>query len=260
MSYNKKLQTNYSLSNIRCIKQFWIIIFLLLVPVFLSGQKTQKIYDAYKPHWIVSVGGGPSVAYTDVKQKAFLPVSIPKNEWKFNANLVLNREIHPLLKVRGQLIYSALSGVNEQMDKYFNTELYETNLTASVNLKNIFIPYNRNQLFYFSAFTGFGLCFFNTDLHRLSDDYLISLRGHGAGSGIGGRALEGLFIFGFEVEYKLNYNWGIWFEASDRWMKSDQLDIETAGFPYDSYAITSLGISFKFAHKPSGYPMVEEPF
>jgi hypothetical protein len=259
MSRNKKLPSKHCDINFNWINQFWIIIFFLIFPTTLLGQKATKKYVSFKPHWIISIGAGPSIAFTDVKKNALFPVSTPKSEWKFNANLLLIREINPQFKLHGQLIYSTLSGVNEQMDKYFNSDLFETNLTLSINIKNLFIPYHKNETFHFGAFTGFGLCFFNTDLHRLSDDYLISLRGHGAGSGFDGRALEGIFIFGFEADYKLDYNWGIRFETSARWMKSDQLEIEIAGFPYDSYLITSLGISYKLAHKPSGYPLVEEP-
>lgn len=259
MSHKKKLTSNHRQLNINRIDHYWFIIFFLFFPSIIFGQNFSKNYVSYKPHWIISIGWGSSIAFTDVKQNALFPVTSPKSEWKFNANLILIREINPLFKLQGQLIYARLSGVNEQMDKYFNSDLLETNLTLSINIKNLFIPYHKNETFHFGAFTGFGLCFFNTDLHRLSDDYLFSLRGHGAGSGIGGRAMEGLAIFGFEIEYKLDYNWGIRFETSARWMKSDQLDIEIAGFQYDAYLITSLGISYKLAHKPSGYPLVEEP-
>lgn len=235
-----------------------LILFLLLMTSFGKGfsQNKKSYWSQLQKKWILSAGFGPANGMTDVNQEGFFPVSSPKNEWAINGNFALRLDINSKISFRGQIIYSGLNGVNEKIDRYYNSKFYETNFTIGIHLLPLLHADNQALNTSVLLFIGTGLISFDTELYKLSNSELVGLRGHGHGSGFRGGALEGIAILGGEFDYKLNQNWSISFETSFRWMKSDELDIYKSNGLMDAYHLTSVGLVYSLFHE-FPYPVVK---
>lgn len=231
-------------------KLFWKILFsgavILLFSQVLSAQDTSESHG-FSPTWQIKFHGGTSIFFGDIKQNPVWPLSSDHNEWSFAGGLNLEYQISPVFAVGIQGLYGQLSGTKKKYDVYFVNNYYESNLFTNINFNNLFGSKRTTRLFSVYGLLGVGLVQFTTQLRSLTTGATIKASGEGgAGSGIKGRTLEGILIYGLGVNFRLNNSWVIQLESANRTMNSDAQDVWVSGYPYDIYNYTSLGFVYKF--------------
>lgn len=223
-----------------------------------TGNQTVTEGSAFKGRWTLSVGGGPTLFFGDMKQYRYYPVTNYESEWRFGGNLTLERSISPVFSIRGQGLYSELAGTRRAWKSYFNAELIEFNLSTAVNLNNLIGGFLRDKALSINIIVGLGVLNYNTTVYELGSNKTLSQLGYGSGIGIGGRTLEGMLMGGLGIDYHLNDNWAIRFESANRGINSDLLDNYANMFKYDVYNHTSLGIAYTFNRRIGRIKLVPE--
>ncbi len=218
----------------------------LLTIMLLFVNQHVNAQSGPTPNWQINLNTGTSIFFGDIKQYRIWPISNYENEWRFGGGLTVSRQFSSVFGLRGQGIYGQLSGTRRSWNRYFQNDYFELNLNTTINLNNL-IGTSRDDRFvnfYFTA--GVGLLNYNSTLYTLNTKKKVAEQGNGNGKGIGGRTLEGILTGGFGVDFRLNNNWSINLESTNRIMNSDKLDTWVSGFPYDVYNYTSIGISYRF--------------
>lgn len=160
----------------------------------------------------------------------------------------MEKQFSPVFGLRGQALPGQLAGSRRQRKLQFQTDYYEFSLQSSLNINNIFARYNESRPVNVYILLGLGLCNYNTELMDMTTKASIRKVGFGNGKGIQGRTLEGVFIGGLGLDFRLSDRLSIRLESADRIMNSDMLDASVGGFKYDVYNYSSLGISYKFGY------------
>jgi len=186
-----------------------------------------------KSYWELNGNFGASLFYGDIKQYQWVPA---KEEWRFGGGVQFGRQFSYVFGLRGQFLYGKLKGVKKEWDTYFTSDYYETNLNVTMNLNNLFGKNKRSDRFFnVYLLAGIGLTQYNSTIYELSTDKIIARVGHGYGSGIKGRTLEGILTGGLGVDFRINDNFRINLETANRAMNSDFMDHWVNGFKYDIY-------------------------
>jgi opacity protein-like surface antigen len=197
--------------------------------------------------WRVSLGVGTALFFGDIKQYNFYPVFNNKSEWRFNANLIIEKQLSPVFSLRGQGVYAHYAGTKREWDRNFVAKNTEFNLNTAIDLNNLFGRDRKDRFFTTSVILGVGLINFNSTLYELSSGNLVAQGGFGNGSGINGQTLEGIVIGGFSFDFRLDDTWSLRLETANRIINSDLFDLTASGgFKYDVYNNTSIGISYTF--------------
>jgi len=228
---------------IKCLIIFTILIFIYPFETF--SQSYNKV-SYFKSYWQLSLNGGTSLFFGDIKQYQFAPVSNYESEWRFAGGAMLNKQISPIFGIRGQFLYGKLAGTRRPSNLYFEADYIEFNLNTTIGLRNIFQKYKPTQFWNAYLLFGIGLTNHNTELMELNTKKVIKRVGHGSGKSFGGRTLEGMLLGGIGLDLRVSNRVNINLETANRILNSDDLDGRVSGFKYDVYNYTSLGIAFKF--------------
>jgi hypothetical protein len=205
-----------------------------------------KSYTQWSNDWRITLGGGTSLFFGDIKQYTFYPVFKNKSEWRFGTSLLIEKQISPVFSLRGQALYNHLVGTRRSWDRNFIAENIEFNLNTAIDINNLLGRDRKDRFFTTSLIFGIGLANFNSTLYALSSSSVLATNGFGNGSGIGGRTLEGILMAGASFDFRLDDNWSLRLESANRIMNSDYLDLYSSHFKYDVYNYTSVGISYTF--------------
>ncbi len=237
------------------ILRYPFIVLLFAILSFSYGQTNKTFY----PYWELNANGGLSTFFGDLRQNNLIPASNSNfSEWKFGGGIQFGRQFSPVFGLRLQLLTGeVLGGINE-MDRYFESNYYEANLNATINLNNLIGQYNPDRKVNFYLVAGVGATNFNSELKEISTDNAIAYQGYGNGSGLGGRTLETILTGGLGIDYKISDKVSLNFESVTRGMNSDYMDLYEGGTKYDMYNYTSLGLSFRFGHKKRKAAPVEK--
>ncbi|MBU3928507.1 MAG: hypothetical protein KKB74_11935, partial [Bacteroidetes bacterium] len=200
----------------------------------------------FQRHWMFNASGGTSLFFGDIKQYQYMPVTNYENEWRFAGGLQLGFQISPVFGVRAQGLNGQLAGTRRPSNLYFEANYIEFNLNSTISIRNIFFPYQDDQLWDVYLVAGIGLTNYNSELMELSTKKVLRKVGYGNGNGINGRTIEGILIGGMGLKFRLTDQWALNLESSNRGLNSDMLDGRESGFKYDVYNYSSLGITFKF--------------
>ena len=223
------------------LKTLFISTFILFS--FLSTAQNRS-------YWDIQLNAGTSLFFGDIKQYNIAPVSNYENEWRMGFGLQAGRQLSYVFGLRGQFLYGKLAGTRREWKRYFNADYYETNLNATMNLNNLFGKNKRSDRFFNTyLIVGIGLTQYNSTVYELGTDKILHQVGHGNGSGIKGRSLEGILTGGLGVDFRINDHFRINLESVNRALNSDNLDHWEKGFKYDIYNYTSIGVSYRFGLK-----------
>jgi len=221
---------------------------LTLLSISMSAQNVTR-YNTFIPHFQVGLNVGSSVFFGDIKQNQFWPVtSNDISEWKYGGGLNLNYQFTPSIGIRLNGMYGQLTGLRTDKDLYFNSNYWETNINATFNFNNIFGKPRVNRLFNFYGILGAGVTQYTTILRTMSENVTIRTVGVEMGSGIKGRALQGIMLYGLGCDFRVNDRFNIQLESTNRVMDSDVLDGFQMSYPLDTYNYTSLGFTYKFGY------------
>lgn len=219
---------------------------LTLLSISMSAQNVTR-YNTFTPHFQVGLNVGSSVFFGDIKQNQFWPAtSNDISEWKYGGGLNLNYQISPSIGVRANGMYGQLTGFRLDKDLYFNSNYWETNLNATFNFNNMFGKNRVDRFFSFYGTLGVGITQYTTYLKTMSENVTVRTVGVEMGSGIKGRTLQGIALYGLGCDFRVNDRFNIQLESTNRVMDSDVLDGFQMSYPLDTYNYTSLGFTYKF--------------
>jgi len=223
-----------------------MLIFSLVLILSVPTAYGQYSKSDFSPYWELNLNGGFSTFFGDLKQNSILPSSTAPSEWKLGGGFMFGRQHSPVFGFRFQLLTGELLGTKQELDRFFESNYYEANLNATINLNNLFGDYKADRKFNFYLVGGIGLNNYNSVLKEISTGDVIAYHGYGFGKGIGGRTLEGVLLAGVGVDYTINDKFSVTFESVSRGMNSDMLDVMVDAKKHDFYNYTSFGITYKF--------------
>jgi hypothetical protein len=224
--------------------RFTIALVILLTSLGLFSQETKK-EKGFWSGWSINVNAGPNLAYTDIDNYRFYRCFSNNSEWRLGYGLMLQKKVHPLIQLRGQIMNGKLSGTKRKYDYWFEADILETSISGTLDLIGLFWG-SKVRLITFYGMGGIGLAQWTTDLKRLTTNEQLGGNGHNTGSGFGGRTLETVAPFGLGFDFNLGYHWNINIEGSLRFVNSDVLDGKEGGFKYDFYSYNFVGVTYKF--------------
>lgn len=230
---------------------------VLLLGIFLFSAVQTSAQDAenkqniinknkFQRNFQVGINAGTSLFFGDIKQYQYWPTANYVSERNLGYGITVNYQAKPSITLRLQGMYGQLSGTRREWNTYFLNDYIETNLNTIVDFNNLFGIYRSDRFLSVFGSIGIGLMQYNTSVRILSTDEVIKQVGHGYGSGIGGRTLQGVMMFGMGLNFNVNNNWDIQLETSNRMMDSDMLDGQISGYPLDVYNYTSVGVTYRF--------------
>ena len=234
--------------------RFIIALVILLSSLHIHSQETKE-NKGFWSGWSINVNAGPNLAYTDIDNYRFYRCFSNNSEWRLGYGLMLQKKIHPLIQLRGQIMNGKLSGTKRRYDYWFEADILETSISGTLDLVGLFWG-PKVRLITFYGMGGIGLAQWTTDLKRHTTNELIGGNGHNTGSGFGGRTLETVVPFGLGFDFNLGYHWNINVEATLRLVNSDVLDGKEAGFKYDFYSYNFVGVTYKFKKRRPKAPVM----
>jgi opacity protein-like surface antigen len=217
-----------------------------------SATKTISGKEGFST-WSISLSGGTSVFFGDVKQNPLLPVTTNRSELRYVADIGLERRFSAILAARLQAAYSHVLGTKRVQDIHFQSFVYEANLAFLFYPFNLIGGYDNNLFADFYLVAGGGMANYDAKLYQLSTGKELSSRGFGAGNGISGMQSDIFMLGGIGVDFPIHPNWTIRFETSQRVLTTDDFDMRTGEKNNsDSYNYTKLGIVYSFSKRPVG--------
>ena len=225
------------------------VTFILLLEVDAIAQSEKKNDELlFYQYWEVNFNGGTTLFFGDVKQYKVLPA---QNEIRLGAGFQLMRQLSPVIGVRGQMLYTQVSGVRKEWDRYFQANLFEFNANAKVNMSNLISGYKKRLIDVYAT-VGLGFINYNSQLIETSTEKIIREIGYGNGESFGGRSFNGIGSIGMGFDIMISDKWFINLESANRIMNTDIFDGWVGGFKYDIYNYSSVGVTFKFGQSKEG--------
>jgi hypothetical protein len=226
---------------------------LLFLPLISLPQTQGTLGRRFFSNWSISLSGGPNIFFGDLKVNRFWPASTNMNEWRFAGSFMLIRQISHVFAIRGQLLYGQISGTKRNYkdgapaNQYFEGDLFEYNLNATINFSNLFFRYKPQRKFFIYGTVGAGLSNWYTKVKNLQTHEVIG------GSGSPSNWTTELVIpagLGAYVNLGDKVNLGL--EWTLRALNSDKLDGTVGGYPYDMYTYLALTVTYNFNKRNSG--------
>jgi hypothetical protein len=236
-------------------KSFGIFIFICLSLIVnrVIAQTNGILGDRFFNNWSVSLSGGPNIFYGDLKEFRFLPATSPVNEIRFAGTFSLNRQLSHVFMLRAQVLYGEIAGEKRNYkngapcDRYFEGNIIECNLNTTINFSNLFLGYNPRRFFFVYGTIGAGVSTWNSKLKDLNTHEPVT--GNGSPDTWNAALVipAGLGAY-FSIKDKVNL--GV--EWTLRVLNSDKLDATTGGFPYDSYSLLAINLTYNFNKRTTG--------
>jgi len=228
----------------------------------MAGYATST---AWNNDWRITAGAGTTLFFGDIKQYKFYPVFNNKSEWRFGSSILIERQLSPVFSLRGQALYAHLVGTRREWNRNFVSKNFEFNLNTAIDLNNLIGKVRKDRPFTTSILLGTGIANYNTTLYELNTGNIVSKGGFGNGASFGGRTLDVFLMGGLSFDFRLDNNWSLRFETSNRILNTDLFDLYKNNFQYDVYNYSSVGISYTFnsakskvSRVPENEPMLEQ--
>ena len=142
--------------------RFAIVLVILLLSLQSFSQLSQE-KKGFWSGWSINLNAGASLAYTDIDNYRIWRVTHNNNEWRLGYGLILQKRVHPLWQVRGQIMYGELSGTKRKHNYWFEADVLETSLSATIDLVGLFWG-QKVRLITFYGMGGIGFAQWRTEL------------------------------------------------------------------------------------------------
>jgi len=199
----------------------------------------------------MSISGGPTVFFGDLKEYRYLPATSPINEIRYAGTLSLNRQLSHVFMLRGQFLFGQLAGEKLKYkdgslcNQYFGSTVFELNLNTTINFSNLILRSNPKRFFFVYGTVGAGVTDWITKKRDITTHAIIAT--DGSWSTINPHLVipAGLGAY-FSIKNKVNLG----LEWTVRYMAIDRLDATVGGYPYDAYSLLAVNLTYNF-DKPS---------
>jgi len=232
---------------------------LVLILVFLTfhssvlAQTQGVLGKRFFSNWSVTASGGPNIFFGDLKVHRFFPANTNMNEWRYAGSFSLNRQLSHVFALRAQVLYGEIAGTKrnyksgDPANLYFEGNIFEYNLNATINFTNLFFRYKPERKFFIYGTVGAGLSNWITKKKDLTTHATIG--GSGSASNW---TTEIVVPAGLGAYYSIADKVNLGLEWTLRGLNSDKLDATVGGFPYDMYSFLSLTLTYNFNKRNSG--------
>ena len=229
------------------------IIYLIVFVAFASGHQgfsqTQGILGKrFFSNWSVGVGGGPNIFFGDLKVYQFWPVSSEMNEWRFGGNFILTKQLSHVFALRGQVLYSGISGTKRfyndgsPCNEYFDGNILEGTLNTTINFSNLLASrYNPKRSFFVYGSLGAGVSGYITTVKQLYTDQVLR-----ESDPNGKRTPALVFTGGLGAYYSIHEKVNLGLEWSLHGLLTDGFDLTKGEFRYDAYSMLALNVTYNF--------------
>lgn len=259
----------------------------LLMLGFVSAVHTadaQRIQtDKILKNYSVTVHGGITVPFTDVRTYDFARVTKPKSEIQYGFGASVTRMMGGVFGIQADYTYGRLLGVaraNETgyQDRfsylqlgftrpfYFNTNFHHPSLGVYINFSNMFLGLNRyiranmenkpvnERKFSMYGKIGIGLIFFDSKLYDLETGKSEDIPGYKYLRGFTNKTTEFTMPTALGIKYKINQMFDIGLEGQFVVVNSDKLDA-LSYVPsgrrgrMDKFSYANVNFTYKFGSK-----------
>lgn len=195
----------------------------------------------------VSIGlkGGLLTQFTDIRQRDYFAVF---DELNLGGGAKVEYQISPVFGVRGQFILGRLGGLDDNQDRYYKTELWETNLSGVVSFSKLFSPrWSKNDRIDIYGLLGVGMVSYRSRLFNSLTDEVVNAFGYSEDGLDKESRLRDLAVpFGLGIRFNLTDRIDLEIETSYSMTQTDRLDgLRRIFSNYDAYNHSSIGIVFK---------------
>jgi hypothetical protein len=236
------------------------IILFALLPLWSVSQHVVPVRNIISGTWHLGINIGAAIPFIDITEPGLLPKSGQKpNGIKPSSAIFLGFEINPIFELRGEALIASLSDQSQSRNQYFTATSTELNAIVLYSFLNHLFPTISSKNVHVRLFGGSGLSFYHSGVYNLLTDETLVERGGNRGFGFDKKLIEGIIITGLSVDIRLTGNIKLLLATGQRWMNADNFDSVIAGFPFDSYNITSLGIKIALSNERP-YPVVFEDY
>ncbi|MCK9291024.1 MAG: hypothetical protein WCR58_08090 [Bacteroidales bacterium] len=233
------------------------IVALLLATTQLFAQKSIHYPDS-EPPWTISAAGGTSIFLGDIKQNKIMPTFFNKNELRFVAALGVEYSLSNSFRLRGRAAYSHVIGTHRPTNRYFQSFVYEGNLSVMFYPINAIWGYDPDRVANIYLLAGIGIVNYNSTLYTLDLLQTLGTRGYGNGKGISGMTLDGVAVGGLGLDVPLGSLVSLRFEMTNHMISSDEMDVVVSGFKYDAYNQFTVGLAFHFGSSKKSKAVIYE--
>ncbi|MEI7661679.1 MAG: hypothetical protein WCK34_05765 [Bacteroidota bacterium] len=241
----------------------FLCLFLLISGATSLFSQTQGILGkGFFDNWSVGIGAGPNIFFGDLKAYRFMPATANKNELKFGGTFTLTRQISHVFAIRGQFLYSEISGTKRHYknglpcNEYFDGNILEGNINTTINFVNLFTKgYKPNRKFFIYGTVGIGTSSWNSKVKDLNTG--ITIRSTDS-LGKFTTSLAGMAGIGAFLNLGDKVNLGL--EWTLHGVNSDRLDETQGDYKYDAYSMVALTVTYNFnKRRPGKLPEPEKP-
>jgi hypothetical protein len=198
---------------------------------FFISTTVAKRYNPYGSDWAFGFYFGGTSFFGDIKTDAGIN-STPFTKYFYDDmrmmyGISLDKWFGPYIGVTGNIQYGKIQGSKETSNAWFEANLFEYNLSLSLNLSNIFLDLSRRRNWMAYSSIGIGSTESRSWKYRISDDVLIGTNGFGKPKEKGGKFVpmtETVIPVALGVKFFVGGNVSINIAGSFHIINSDKLD------------------------------------
>jgi hypothetical protein len=218
--------------------------------------------------WSLSGGFGMGEFYGDVSRAVFYPGSIKDGEFSWAGYLSGKKYFTPYLGLSATIGYSKIWSewtkdqnlFPHEGPLWFTANLIDYDLSAEINLTNLFWPRVYNKRWSAYAVLGMGNTHYRSVLYDKDDAFVNSIGYSSNGTVKETPKAEAVVITGAGLKYRINNRWALGLEGMIKHLPSDRMDgVNKELSEYDKYGYTSLEIEYNFGKNTDFVPMEFNP-
>ena len=234
------------------------IIILVLLIAGVNSTFARR-YNPYGTDWAFGVHFGGTAFFGDLRAESSGFNNSPFSKYFYQdvrlmGGVTLDKWFGPYIGMTGNIQFGKIQGTKETSHAYFEANLFEYNLSAMVNLSNVFfgVDTRRNAFMYYSL--GIGMSESRTWKYHIETEQLIGTNGFGKPRSEGGSYVpmtETIVVTGLGVKVFIGRGLTLSFEGNVHIINSDKLDAtpnDNSSFiaGLEGYVYYNIGLQYNF--------------
>ncbi|MFA5781132.1 MAG: OmpA family protein [Bacteroidales bacterium] len=235
-----------------------ICLFAVALNAVSYGQTDSQTNKIKYNTWSVSPSFGLTKFYGEISQYDFYPVISGKpNELKFGGGISISKQFSPIFGANVQALLGKVAGIKRNMKEYFNADIYDYTLNATVSLTDLFFVNLKNKKIDVCALAGVGIMQYRSIPKDMTTDKVIDTPEiHPVGYGPAPDYSKNtdlvsstVFPIGLVAKYKINENISLGIETTMRNINADDLDCyKKQGTAQDRFGYTAINFTYYFGN------------